>query len=138
VDQTLIFAPMGALALLTFLVLGLIPLRRIPAVMRGRLERDDFALGESAKVPADVSIVNRGYMNLLEAPLLFYVICLMSLYANRVGQPFLVTAWIYVGLRFGHSAVHLTYNNVLHRLTLFGVSNVALMALWVMFFARVG
>jgi hypothetical protein len=34
-------------------------------------------------------------------------------------------AWTYVGLRAVHSLVHLTYNKVFHRLTLFALSNVA-------------
>ncbi|MEI9932052.1 MAG: hypothetical protein WDM89_16300 [Rhizomicrobium sp.] len=69
--QEQIFFPMGALALLTFLVLTLIPIRRFRAGFAGRIVPEDFRLGESANVPSDVSIPNRAYMNLLEMPLLF-------------------------------------------------------------------
>ncbi|MBS0362213.1 MAG: hypothetical protein JSR98_12600, partial [Proteobacteria bacterium] len=62
----LIFWPMGALAFLTFAVLGLIPLRRFRAGARREVTADDFKLGESANVPGHVSIPNRNYMNLLE------------------------------------------------------------------------
>ena len=133
-NPQLIFAPMGALAAITFLVLLLIPLRRIPAARKGEVAPDDFALGESANVPPNIAIVNRAYMNLLEAPVLFYVVCLMAFVGDRVTQPFLIGAWTYVALRAGHSFVHIVYNNVLHRLTFFGLSNVALITLWVMFF----
>jgi hypothetical protein len=134
--QELIFAPMGALALLTFLVLLLIPFRRFRAAFAGHVTTDDFRFGESAKVPGDVSIPNRNYMNLLELPMLFYVGGLMYYVAGRVDQTVLAVAWTYVALRAAHSAVHLTYNNVFHRLTLFALSNVVLGVFWVLFFVR--
>jgi hypothetical protein len=43
----------------------------------------------------------------------------------------LYLAWGYVALRAAHSVVHLTYNNVLHRLAVYGASNVVLLVLWV-------
>ncbi|MBS0413400.1 MAG: MAPEG family protein, partial [Proteobacteria bacterium] len=43
----------------------------------------------------------------------------------------LAFAWPYVGLRVMHSVIHITYNRVLHRLTAFALSNVVLMALWI-------
>jgi hypothetical protein len=132
--QELIFAPMGALALLTFLVLGFIPARRFRAAFAGEVKADDFKYGESAAVPGHVSIPNRNYMNLLELPMLFYVAGLMYYVAGRVDQAALWVAWAYVALRVAHSAIHLTYNNVLHRLTAFALSNFVLMAFWLLFF----
>jgi hypothetical protein len=35
-----------------------------------------------------------------------------------------------VGLRIAHSMVHLSYNNVVHRLSLFAASNLVLMVIW--------
>jgi len=132
--QDAIFMPMGALALLTFLVLILIPLRRFRAGFAGQIVRDDFKYGESAKVPGHVSIPNRNYMNLLEMPVLFYVICLMLHVSGRVDTVFLDLAWVYVGLRVLHSLVHITYNNIIHRLTLFALSNFVVTAMWGLFF----
>jgi hypothetical protein len=134
--QHLIFLPMGALALLTFLVLLLIPFRRFRAGFAGRVTADDFRYGESARVPGDVSIPNRNYMNLLEMPMLFYVICLMLYVSHRVQPGFMWLAWTYVALRVLHSLIHLTYNNVRHRLVLFALSNFAVISMWVAFFVR--
>jgi hypothetical protein len=133
-SQELIFAPMGAMALLTFVVLVMIPARRFRAAFAGRVKRDDFKYGESPAVPGDVSIPNRNYMNLLELPTLFYVAGLMFYVAGRVDQTALVVAWTFVALRGVHSVIHLTYNDVFHRLTAFALSNVALMAFWLLFF----
>lgn len=131
----LILLPMGALALLTFLVLGLVPLRRFRAAFAGQVGAADFRYGESARVPGEVSIPNRNYMNLLELPVLFYVVCVLSYVTSpTVSYATLILAWLYVGLRALHSAVHLTYNNVMHRLAAFAASNFVLAALWIVFF----
>lgn len=132
--QELIFAPMGAMALLTFIVLGFIPARRFRAAFAGRVKPDDFKFGESAAVPGDVAIPNRNYMNLLELPMLFYVAGLMFYVAGRVDQTVLAVAWAYVALRAVHSAIHLSYNNVIHRLAAFALSNIVLAVFWVLFF----
>lgn len=134
--QSLIFAPMGVLALLTFVVLAQIPLRRFRAGAAGQIVSDDFKFGESAAVPGHVSIPNRNYMNLLELPMLFYVGSLMFFVAGKVDAVVLGVAWAYVALRIVHSAIHLTYNKVMHRLIPFAVSNLVLMAYWALFFLR--
>ena len=128
--QEPILAPMGVLALLTFLVLLLIPFRRLRAVFAGKAGPGDFRYGESARVPGEVSIPNRNYMNLLEMPVLFYVICLIALQTGRTSELLVTFAWAYVGLRTFHSLIHLTYNNVLHRLILFALSNIVVIAMW--------
>lgn len=125
-----IFLPMGALALLTFVTIVLVGARRIVAARRGVVKGVDFRYGESAAVPVEVAIANRNYMNLLELPLLFYVACLMYDVAGAVDPTTMLLAWIYVALRVIHSVIHLTYNNVLHRLAAFSASNVVLIAYW--------
>jgi len=135
-NQLSILLPMGALATLTFAVLLLIPIRRVIAGRRGQIVSADFAYGESSRVPGEVSIPNRNYMNLLEIPVLFYVACLMYVLAGRVDAVALTLAWTYVALRCVHSAIHLTYNHVIHRLIAFAVSNVVLGLLWTWFFVR--
>ena len=132
--QELIFAPMGAMALLTFIVLGFIPATRFRAVFSRQVTADDFKFGESERVPGNVAVTNRNYMNLPELPMLFYVAGLMYYVAGRVDQTVLAVAWAYVALRAIHSAIHLSYNKVLHRLAEFALSNFVLMAFWLLFF----
>jgi hypothetical protein len=134
--QELIFAPMGVLALVTQAVLLLIPIRRFQAGAAGQIQPDDFKLGESARVPPHVSIPNRAMMNLLELPMLFYVASLMFFVAGKVDGTVLGVAWFYVALRVVHSAIHLTYNRVMHRLVPFALSNLVLLVYWAMFFTK--
>ena len=137
-DQRLIFTPMGSLAFLTFGVLALIPLRRFRAGAAGQIVGDDFKFGESANVPGHVSIPNRNYMNLLELPVLFYVVCLMFFVSRLVTPLIMELAWAYVGFRIAQTLIHVSYNNVIHRLTMFAVSNFILVTLWIMFFFPLG
>lgn len=135
--QESIFLPFLTLGAITFSVLALVPLMRFRAVMAGQVKGEDFALGESARVPGRVSLPNRNYMNLLELPVLFYAVCLALYATGTVAAVPLVLAWTYVGLRAAHSLVHLTTNTVLVRLTFFALSNFVLMALWIVFAAAI-
>ena len=126
-----ILYPMFALAAWTAFVQLLIPLARTRSGLRGEIRLSDFEPGESAAVPQRVSIPNRNYMNLLESPNLFYVACIVFYVTDLADTQAVAMAWVYVALRIAHSVVHLTYNKVMHRLTLFALSNFVLGALWV-------
>jgi len=136
-SQEAIFLPVLALAALTILVLMFAAGKRFAAAGAGHVTPNDFALGESAAVPGHVALGNRNYMNLLELPVLFYVVCLALYVTGQVDGLVLNLAWAYVALRVIHSLVHLTYNNVIHRLAVFAISNFVLAALWVLFGMRV-
>ena len=125
---------MAALAALTFGVLLLIPFQRFRAAARGQVEPGDFALGESDRVPADARLANRNLMNLLEMPVLFYVACITAYVGHAASASLVGLAWLYVALRVVHSLVHLSYNNVFHRLTVYAASNAVLAVLWIRLF----
>jgi hypothetical protein len=136
-DNQSILYPIFALALWTGLVLIQIPVARFRSLYRREIVVDDFKYGESESVPTYVSISNRNYMNLLELPVLFYVACLLIYVTGGASQTMVAVAWSYVALRIMHSAIHLSYNAVVHRLIAFAASNFALIALWVLAALRV-
>jgi hypothetical protein len=129
VKQTLIFWPTLALIAWTFLVLVQVPIRRFGAFFAGRVEAADFRFGESDCVPADVSLPNRVFMNLVEVPPLFYVVCILHFVTNQVGALALGLAWVYFTLRIVHSLIYLSYNHVVHRFAVFAASNLVVLAL---------
>ena len=129
--NTAIFYPMVALVGWTFVVLLMIPQRRFRAGRQRLVSARDFAVGESEKVPPDVRVPNRNFMNLLELPVLFYVACITLYVTGKVDAWGVGLAWVYVVLRVAHSAIHLTYNNVYHRLRVFALSVAVLIAMWV-------
>jgi hypothetical protein len=122
---------MIALAAWTGVVLVLIPIVRMRSGFRGEISPADFKFGESSAVPPRVSIPNRNYMNLLEAPMLFYVVCTLLFVTAGATALAVGLAWAYVALRVVHSLIHLSYNNVVHRLYAFTLSNGVLAGLWV-------
>jgi hypothetical protein len=123
--------PMFALAAWTLIILLLIPIVRAGSARRREIAIDDFKYGESAAVPPSVSIPNRNYMNLLELPMLFYVVCIVLYVTAGASTGTIAVAWAFVVLRIAHSLIHLTYNRVVHRLAAFSAANVALVVLWV-------
>ena len=127
-----IIYPLFALAAWTFVVLLLIPFVRVRSVRRREVGPNDFKYGESPAVPPSVSIPNRNYMNLLELPMLFYVVGMVLYVTAGTSRLAVVVAWVYVALRVIHSLIHLSYNRVIHRLCVFALSNAALVSLWVM------
>ena len=129
--STDILRPVFALVGLTFAVLLMIPIARFRAAFAGKVTVADFRLGESPRVPPETALPNRNYMNLLELPILFYVACLTLYMTSTADRMALTIAWAYVALRALHSMIHLSYNNVVHRLAVFATSNVVLVALWV-------
>jgi hypothetical protein len=132
-----IFAPVSVLAFWTGFVVLLTGFLRVRAVFIGRLRSSAFRLGESAEVPADLTLWNRNLMNLLEMPVLFYVVSIALYVTRHVETGIMVLAWLYVGLRVVHSLVHVTYNRVVHRLIAFALSNFVLCAIWIWFVVRV-
>lgn len=125
---TAILIPVFALAGWTCLILLLIAFRRLTAGVAPR----EYALGDSSQVPLPVQLANRNYMNLLELPLLFYIICLLAYVTGSVSGLLVLLAWSYVLLRVVHSVIHVTYNQVMHRFLVFVLSNLVLTALWVL------
>jgi len=114
----------------TVAVLILIPYQRFKAAAAGLVTAADFKYGESGNVPVAVSAPNRVFMNLLEVPVLFYVLCLVSYVTHSVSTAIIVLAWVFFGLRVAHSLIYLTYNHVAHRFLVFATSNIILVVMW--------
>lgn len=128
-----IFWPMIAQASLTLMVLLLVPALRVAAVMQGKAHIKDYRYGDTENVPIRARLANRNYMNLLQMPVLFYVVCLMFYVTDAITQPVLTLAWLFVASRLVHTLIHIGYNNVTHRFMSFVISNLLLVGLWVMF-----
>lgn len=128
---TAIFHPMIVLVLWTLVIVYLIGRRRFAAARKRLVKASDFACGESESVPDEVKIPNRNLGNLFETPVLFYVACLTVYALGKVDAWSVGLAWAYVALRIAHSIVHLTYNNVFHRLRVFAAGVAVLLAMWI-------
>jgi hypothetical protein len=126
-----IFLPVAALVALTFGVALLLLRARFRAADRRQVTPGDFRYGESERVPAEARLPSRNLVNLLEMPMLFYVACVILYAIGSVDGAALALAWAYVASRGVHSLIHLTYNNVFHRLAAFAAGYVVLLVIWI-------
>lgn len=137
IHPTAILWPIAALALLTFIVLLVMPILRIRDIATGKASPRDFRYGDTEQVSKTARLINRNYMNLLELPILFYVICLIVYVSNTFSPPVLYLAWAFVAFRALHTVLHVALNHVLLRLILFAGAAACLMAMWIVTFWHV-
>ena len=117
-------------ALTMFCIFGL-GIRRYRAVSAGRVDPRFFREYQGYEEPTDLRVQSRHVINLLEVPLLFYVISIIAFVTDATGALVVSLCWGYVALRYVHSFVHLTSNRVILRFRIFGLSLLVLMAIWV-------
>jgi hypothetical protein len=103
---------------------------RMQATARGEMNLDYYRLFRGGDEPDYIRATARHYQNLLEAPLLFYLACVILYLSGPIGTLELAVAWAYVGLRLAHSWVHLARNDVPTRFRLFAASWLVLIVLW--------
>ncbi|MDQ2077963.1 MAPEG family protein [Marinimicrobium sp. ABcell2] len=123
--------PMLSLMALTFLVSVYLLTLRVLAVRRREVSIGYFRVYAGAEPPARMAAASRHYSNLFEVPLIFYIACITALVLGAQSGTLLGLAWAYVLTRLAHSVIHLSYNNVMHRLAAFLLSNLLLLAIWV-------
>jgi hypothetical protein len=108
-----IFAPFFAMIALTFVVWVYMYARRIPFILRSKFTPEQLTPVELARLsPPAVSNPSDNLKNLFELPTVFYALVLFLYLANRVDATYLWAAWLFVGFRVLHSAVHCTCNFV--------------------------
>lgn len=128
--QSIIY-PMAALFLLNIFIMFTMLFFRVKAVRTRKVSPRYFKLNKGENIPDHLEALSQNYNNLLELPLLFYIVCLAVIVLNLNVQDFVVYAWVYVGFRYIHSLIHTTYNHILHRLFVFAVSGFVLIAMWI-------
>ena len=70
------------------------------------------------------------YNNQFQMPRLFMMFVLFALQLELVDTFFILASYLFVALRYVHAYIHLTYNNVLHRLLCFTTSSLILFVCW--------
>jgi hypothetical protein len=125
--------PVAAMMLLVFCVGVALLAQRSREMKARRIHPQKVAT--SAQMGATMQRVNiaDNFRNLFETPVLFYALCL-SLAVTQSATPLMLAGlWAYVALRVVHSAIHCTYNRVMHRFAAFGAGFVLLLVLWMNF-----
>jgi hypothetical protein len=131
-----VLLPLFVLVALTFgLLFWLFFLRRRDLVSR-TVHPSKIALREP-NWPQRTQQVAYSLSNQFELPVLFYVLTILEIITRHADIVFVVLAWIFVIGRLGQAFVHTTSNRVMLRGTWYGISALALIAMWVIFAIRI-
>lgn len=126
-QQSEIFGPVFATVFLTFVVWVYMYVRRIRFINGSGVTPEQLAVpGALAELsPPEVSNPSDNLKNLFELPVLFYALALYLFTSNQVDATYVAAAWVFVGFRVLHSAVHCTINIVMLRFSLYLISSLA-------------
>ncbi len=69
--------------------------------------------------------------------MLFYVLTVLVIITRHADFLFVVMAWIFVLSRFVHVYIHTGTNYMRHRFNAFAVGALVLLAMWIIFAARI-
>lgn len=122
--------PMFAMVVLTFIVLISTATLRIRSVLLRQVSIKYYRVMDGYQAPIQVTQFGRQLSNLFEMPVLFYAAGLAYLMLGLNSQGPLVCAWLFVVARLLHAAVHVTYNNPLHRVIVFMAGNLCVLLMW--------
>lgn len=131
-----VLLPVFLLIGLTFYVLLLTGWSRYRAVRQGETKVRDIALGQP-NWPSRAMQYSNNYANLLQLPVLYYVLVVLALLLHKTDTLLIVLSWVFVGLRYAHAYIHITSNYVPNRFSTFVAGMIVLIVMWLVFMARV-
>lgn len=125
--------PVVALVVLTAIAILIAVVYRNVAVIRGAASQRYFRTFTDDKPAEWVERPVRTYMNLLELPVLFYLVCLLMLTTGRFDSVQVSLAWIFVITRYAHAFIYIGFNYVPLRFTAFLTGFLTLAVMWTRF-----
>lgn len=126
-----VFLPALAMVALTFAVWVRLYVVRVGQMKRERIHPQSIATSAQAAVKLTDSRASDNFRNLFELPVLFYLALVIAAMSGQETGPVLVLTWLFVALRVLHSAIHCTYNKVMHRFSAYLAGGIVLWLLWV-------
>lgn len=134
-DQNSIFLPVAAMVLLTAMVWVWLYVERIGEMRVKRISAQRLSTTAAARELLQKTNAADNFRNLFEVPVLFYSLCAALAISHAVTPLLLAGAWAYVGLRAAQSFIHITYNRVMHRFSVYVASTLLLFGMWGVFAA---
>jgi hypothetical protein len=129
INPTTILLPVLAVVALTFVAFVRMAGARAAAA-KGQ-DPAYYRAHQGKPEPEAAAAAARHWDNLFELPTLFYAGCITAYVLNAVSGWTLLFAWGFVAARLVQSAVHMTYNNPMHRGGAFVVGVLFALALWI-------
>ena len=122
--------PMFAMVVLSFTVLITLFFTRAKSVRDAKVSASHFQTYNESTEPDRSIRLSRHFINLFEAPVLFYVACLSAMMVGVTDTAVIALAWVYVALRLAHALIHTGPNILIWRIAAYFSSWFVLLALW--------
>jgi hypothetical protein len=103
--------------------------------MSGEIPLKDIAV-DTAAYPLKARLLSNNFDNQFQLPILFYVATLLALWSGGTNWLEVACAWAFVALRYGHTAIHITTNNVERRFAVYTAGLAVLAVLWLLLLLR--
>jgi len=133
VQSAALIQPVVALVILTAIVILIMVVFRNFAFVRGAASGRYFKTFTTDKPDEWVERPTRTYMNLLELPVLFYVVCLLMLTTGKFDAVQVSLAYVFVITRYVHAFIYIGFNHVPLRFVAFMTGVLTLVVIWTSF-----
>jgi hypothetical protein len=136
-NPNLILYPVFSMFFLTAAVLAYLARTRVGALGRREINVDFYKTYDRGEEPEHIRRITRNFINLFELPMLFYVVVILTYVTHQVSVWMIGCAWLYAALRYVHSYVHLTSNDVGIRFRVYMASGLVLLVMWSSLFVQI-
>ena len=133
--ETLLQPVFGLVALTALVWMTMVVVRNL-AVARGVASIRFYRAYVTDAPPEWVERPARAFMNLLEVPILFYLVCVLMLVTGKWDAAQVALAWAFVAIRAVHAAIHIGINRVPLRFAAYMAGCLTLAVMWVRFAAQ--
>jgi len=131
--------PMFAMFCLTIVVFISLFRARINSVRAGIVSPAYFLTYSTDDKETEHALkLSRHFINIFEAPTLFYIVCILIMTADLSNVVFVYLAWTYVVCRTIHAYIHAGKNQLRPRIAAYFAGWLALTAMWVTLVVQIG
>lgn len=138
--QATIFYPVLAMICLTafvWLYLFITRIRYYASNKKANPQKTPTRSKMAESLPDAVNQPSDNFKNLLEIPVLFYMLCFICFAFRLVDVYVYYAAWAFVALRVIHTIIHCSYNNVMHRFVVYILSSLTVWFILVKLLIRI-
>lgn len=130
-DARLIFWPAVAMVVLTIIVMFLMFFERARQIRAEGIRWRDVATSSKMNGRLSDTRAADNFRNLFEVPTLFYLALVVAFLTAGVNTLTLILAWLFVALRYVHTAIHCGGNRLRYRLPVYFASCIVLWVFWI-------
>ena len=110
--QLEILKPLFAMIALTFVVWSWMLIDRLRSMLKHGVGMEDLRTRAGEARIADSDNSSDNFENLLEIPILFYLLIVLLIVTSKSDPLYVTGAWLFFGSRVIHSLIHCTINNI--------------------------